>query len=120
MDYNSRVINLVQMKGDCYPDLVEVFYPNLRVLNEVIHSRVKGVNIAINDDVWLLVVGLKAKGYWNDLKEELKYIMVGMQKSQPVNQKSQPVNQKSQPINQKSQPVNQNAEKATRVQKKLR
>ncbi|KOM51368.1 hypothetical protein LR48_Vigan09g002700 [Vigna angularis] len=39
-------------------------------------------------------------GYWNDLKEELKYQIVGMQKSQPECRK-----------------VNQN-EKSTRVQKK--
>ncbi|KOM28171.1 hypothetical protein LR48_Vigan503s004600 [Vigna angularis] len=37
-------------------------------------------------------------GYWNDLKEELKYLIVGMQKSQPECIK-----------------VNQSAEKSTRV-----
>ncbi|KOM26973.1 hypothetical protein LR48_Vigan347s002700 [Vigna angularis] len=50
------------MKGDYYPNLVEVFYTNLRVLNGVIYSRVKGVNIAIDDDVMLLVAGLMAEG----------------------------------------------------------
>ncbi|KOM24917.1 hypothetical protein LR48_Vigan17s001300 [Vigna angularis] len=49
------------MKGDCYPDLVEVFYTNLRVVNGVIHSRVKGVNITIDDNVWLDIAGLKAE-----------------------------------------------------------
>ncbi|KOM55906.1 hypothetical protein LR48_Vigan10g179800 [Vigna angularis] len=50
------------MKGDCYPDLVEVFYKNLRVVSGVIHSRVKGVNITIDDNVWSHIAGLKAKG----------------------------------------------------------
>ncbi|KOM43433.1 hypothetical protein LR48_Vigan05g103700 [Vigna angularis] len=40
MDCISRVTDFVQMKGDFYPDLVEVFYTKLRVLNRVIHSRV--------------------------------------------------------------------------------
>ncbi|WVY93175.1 hypothetical protein V8G54_032263 [Vigna mungo] len=46
------LIDFVQMKGNCYPDLIEVFYTNLRVVNGVIHSRVKGVNITIDDNVW--------------------------------------------------------------------
>ncbi|KOM57436.1 hypothetical protein LR48_Vigan11g046900 [Vigna angularis] len=54
--------DFVQMKGDCYPDLVEVFYLNLRVVNGVIHSRVKGVNITIDDNVWSHIAGLKAEG----------------------------------------------------------
>ncbi|KOM43467.1 hypothetical protein LR48_Vigan05g107100 [Vigna angularis] len=50
------------MKGHYYPDLVEVFYTNLRVVNGVILSRVKGVNITIDDNVWLDIAGLKAEG----------------------------------------------------------
>ncbi|KOM43011.1 hypothetical protein LR48_Vigan05g061500 [Vigna angularis] len=50
------------MKEHCYPDLVEVFYTNLTVVNGVIHSRVKGVNITIDDNVWLDIGGLKAEG----------------------------------------------------------
>ncbi|KOM47466.1 hypothetical protein LR48_Vigan07g117000 [Vigna angularis] len=54
--------DFVKMKGHCYPNLVEVFYANLRVVNGVIHSRVKGVNITIDDNVWLDIGGLKAEG----------------------------------------------------------
>lgn len=39
-----------QMKGDCYPDVVEVFYNNVKVVDGNIHSRVKGVDIVINND----------------------------------------------------------------------
>ncbi|KOM48239.1 hypothetical protein LR48_Vigan07g194300 [Vigna angularis] len=63
--------DFVQMKGDCYPDLVEVFYTNLRVVNGVIHSRVKGVNITIDDNVWYTV----DKQYLHDgLNKEEKLI----------------------------------------------
>ncbi|KOM35033.1 hypothetical protein LR48_Vigan02g118300 [Vigna angularis] len=61
----------VQMKGDCYPELVEVFYNNLKVINSDIHSRVKGVDIIVNDDVWLLVVGLKAEGGMPHMRDSL-------------------------------------------------
>ncbi|KOM57629.1 hypothetical protein LR48_Vigan11g066200 [Vigna angularis] len=38
--------NFVQMKGDCYPNLVVVFYTNMRDLNGVIHSRTVRLNHA--------------------------------------------------------------------------
>ncbi|KOM25310.1 hypothetical protein LR48_Vigan86s002900 [Vigna angularis] len=63
--------DFVQMKGHCPPDLVKVFYTNLRVVNGVIHSRVKGVNITINDNVWSDIVGLKAEG--DDYARKLPY-----------------------------------------------
>ncbi|KOM43251.1 hypothetical protein LR48_Vigan05g085500 [Vigna angularis] len=57
------------MKGHFYPDLVKDFYTNLRVVNGVIHSRVKGVNITIDDIVWLDIVGLKAKGLDSHIRD---------------------------------------------------
>ncbi|KOM40754.1 hypothetical protein LR48_Vigan04g095200 [Vigna angularis] len=50
------------MKGHYYPYLVKVFYTNLRDVNGVIHSRVKGVNITIDDNVWSDIAELKAEG----------------------------------------------------------
>ncbi|KOM37521.1 hypothetical protein LR48_Vigan03g090300 [Vigna angularis] len=61
--------DFVQMKGDCYLDLVEVFYTNLRVVNGVIHSRVKGVNITIDDNVWSHIIGLKAEGLDSHIRD---------------------------------------------------
>ncbi|KOM47994.1 hypothetical protein LR48_Vigan07g169800 [Vigna angularis] len=61
--------DFVQMKGDCYPDLVEVFYTNLRVVNGVIHSRVKGVNITIDYNVWSHNVGLKVEGLDSHIRD---------------------------------------------------
>ncbi|KOM26788.1 hypothetical protein LR48_Vigan317s000900 [Vigna angularis] len=48
--------------SDCYLELVEMFFNNLKVINGDIHSRVNGVEIIDIDDVWLLVTGLKAEG----------------------------------------------------------
>ncbi|KOM50129.1 hypothetical protein LR48_Vigan08g095600 [Vigna angularis] len=59
---SQGLTKFVQMKGECYPGLVEVFYANLKVVNGVIQSRVKGVNITINDYVWSTIVELKAEG----------------------------------------------------------
>ncbi|KOM55844.1 hypothetical protein LR48_Vigan10g173600 [Vigna angularis] len=57
------------MKGHCYLDLVEVFYKNLRIVNGVIHSRIKGVNITINDNVWLDIAGMKAEGFDSHIRD---------------------------------------------------
>ncbi|KOM55600.1 hypothetical protein LR48_Vigan10g149200 [Vigna angularis] len=51
------------MTGDCYPDLVQVFYHNLKVVDGVMCSRVKGVDIKIDDEIWLSFTGLKAEGF---------------------------------------------------------
>ncbi|KOM49570.1 hypothetical protein LR48_Vigan08g039700 [Vigna angularis] len=55
------------MKGDWFPNLVKVFYHNLKIVNGDIWSRVKGVNIHIDNDVWFQVVGLKAEGQFSHL-----------------------------------------------------
>lgn len=54
--------SLVQLKGCWYPDLVRIFYHNLKLENGDIHSRVKGVDILICNDTWEQVIGLKAEG----------------------------------------------------------
>ncbi|KOM34565.1 hypothetical protein LR48_Vigan02g071500 [Vigna angularis] len=59
---------LVQMKAKWYPNLVRVFYNNLKNINGDIQSRVKGVNIYINNDVWLQLIGLKAEGLFSHLR----------------------------------------------------
>ncbi|KOM55907.1 hypothetical protein LR48_Vigan10g179900 [Vigna angularis] len=61
--------NFVQMKGHCYPDLVKVFYTNLRVVNGVIHLRVKGLHITIDDNVWSDIAGLKAEGLDSHIRD---------------------------------------------------
>ncbi|KOM56111.1 hypothetical protein LR48_Vigan10g200300 [Vigna angularis] len=59
------------MKDECYPKLVSVFYKNIKVINGDIHSRVKGVDIIINNDTWLRVAGLKDEGCMSSLPNSL-------------------------------------------------
>ncbi|KOM51872.1 hypothetical protein LR48_Vigan09g053100 [Vigna angularis] len=61
--------DFLQMKGHCYPDLVKVFYTNLRVVNGVIHSRVKSFNITIDDNVWSDIPGLKVQGLDSHIRD---------------------------------------------------
>ncbi|KOM43822.1 hypothetical protein LR48_Vigan05g142700 [Vigna angularis] len=64
---------LVQMKGDWYPDSVRVFYNNTRNIDGVLHSRVKGVNVHIDNDVWFQLVGLKVEGLFSHLRYSEKH-----------------------------------------------
>ncbi|KAG2399280.1 uncharacterized protein HKW66_Vig0082380 [Vigna angularis] len=50
-------------KFGCYRKLFKVFYHNLKVVDGVICSRVKGVDIKIDDEIWLSFTGLKAEGF---------------------------------------------------------
>ena len=55
------------MQGKYYPDLVRVFYYNLKIRDEVAYSRVKGVDIIIDNDIWENV----AKFPINDVVESI-------------------------------------------------
>ncbi|WVZ23474.1 hypothetical protein V8G54_002018 [Vigna mungo] len=50
------------MKGDCYNELVEVFYYNDKEVDGNIHSLVKGVDIVIDDDMWWKITELRIDG----------------------------------------------------------
>lgn len=50
------------MVNPWYPELVRVFYCNLRIRDVTLCSRVKGVDIKLTDEVWTEIVGLKLVG----------------------------------------------------------
>jgi len=50
------------MKGNIYPNLIRVFYTNLKFEGNNLVSHVKGVDMEITDDVWAAVIGLKYAG----------------------------------------------------------
>jgi len=50
------------MKGNIYPDLIRVFYTNLKFVDNNLVSHVKGVDMEITHDVWTTVTGLKYAG----------------------------------------------------------
>jgi len=54
--------NFFEMKGNIYPDLIRVFYTNLKFEGNNLVSHVKGVEMEITNDVWTTVAGLKYVG----------------------------------------------------------
>lgn len=55
------------MSGDWYLDLVKVFYVNLKVKNGIICSRVKGVDINMDEAIWLTIVDFRPNGHKSHL-----------------------------------------------------
>ena len=47
----------LEMKGNIYPDLIRVFYTNLKFEGNNLVSHVKGVDMEITHDVWAAVTG---------------------------------------------------------------
>jgi len=52
----------LEMKENIYPDLIRVFYTNLKFEGHNLVSHVKGVDVEITYDVWTTVAGLKYSG----------------------------------------------------------
>jgi len=49
----------LKISGETYPDLVRVLLTNMWYDDDTIYSQVKGMDIAINEEVWLAVTGLR-------------------------------------------------------------
>ncbi|KOM26373.1 hypothetical protein LR48_Vigan257s001400 [Vigna angularis] len=58
----SGLSKFVELEGDYYPNLVKVFYANIWAEGNLIRSRVKGVDIHIDEVVWKTVVGFHTGG----------------------------------------------------------
>jgi len=59
---DQSLIKFLEMKGNIYPDLIRVFYTNLKFEGNNLVSHVKGVEMEITHEVWAAVVGLKFSG----------------------------------------------------------
>jgi len=59
---HQKLEKFLKMSGNTYPDLVKVFLTNMWYDDDTIYSQVKGVAMAINDEVWLVVIGLRNDG----------------------------------------------------------
>ncbi|KOM56528.1 hypothetical protein LR48_Vigan10g242000 [Vigna angularis] len=46
------VQHIMELRGRYYPDLVRIFYFNLKVRDGVFQTRVKGVDIVLDNDIW--------------------------------------------------------------------
>ena len=52
----------LEMKGNIYLDLIRVVYTDLKFEGNNLVSYVKGVDMEITHDVWIVVAGLKYTG----------------------------------------------------------
>ena len=50
------------MKGNIYPDLIRVFYTNLKFVDNNLVFHIKGVDMEITHEVWTTITGLKYVG----------------------------------------------------------
>jgi len=51
----------LELSGKVYPDLVKVFYANLKFSNGILKTSVKGVEMEITRQTWKDVVGLRQR-----------------------------------------------------------
>ncbi|KOM26953.1 hypothetical protein LR48_Vigan347s000700 [Vigna angularis] len=58
----AGLTKFVELQGDCYPNLVKVFYSNLKKEGNCLTSRVKGANISIDPLIWKYVAGFQEGG----------------------------------------------------------
>jgi len=58
----QKLEKFVRLPDNAYPDLVKVFLTNLWYDEDAIYSQVKGVDMCINEEVWLVVAGLHYAG----------------------------------------------------------
>lgn len=72
----QELSDFIQIKGNWYPNLVKTFYHNLRVVNNEIYSRVKDMDIHINDFVWNIVSNLPSESVYSHLpKSEMNTLL---------------------------------------------
>jgi len=58
----QKLDRFLKLTGNTYPDLVKVFLTNMWHDEENLYSQVKGIDIAINKEVWLSVTSLRNEG----------------------------------------------------------
>jgi len=59
---HQKLEKFLKLCGNTYPDLVKVFLTNMWFDDDVMYSKFKGVDMAINDEVWLAVASLRNAG----------------------------------------------------------
>jgi len=58
----KKLKTFLELSGKVYPDLVKVFYSNLKFSNGILKTIVKGVDVEITRQTWKDVVGLRQRG----------------------------------------------------------
>jgi len=52
----------LELTGNVYPDLVKVFFTHLKVKEDRLETKVKGVTMKITPSIWMEDVGIKCEG----------------------------------------------------------
>jgi len=58
----QKLDQFLNLTGNTYPDLVKVFLTNMWYDDEFVYSQAKGIDFAINEEVWMNVTGLNNEG----------------------------------------------------------
>ena len=58
----QKLKTFLELSGKVYPDLVKVFYANLKFSNDILKTSVKGVEMEIARQTWKDVDGLRKRG----------------------------------------------------------
>ena len=58
----QKLDRFLKLTGNTYPDLVKVFLTNMWHDDNTLYSQIKGIDIAIDDEAWLSVTGLRNDG----------------------------------------------------------
>ena len=58
----QKLKTFLELSGKVYPDLVKVFYANLKFSNGILKTSVKGVEMEISRLTWKDVAGLRQRG----------------------------------------------------------
>jgi len=58
----KKLDRFLKLSGNTYPGLIKVFLTNMWYDDETLYSQVKGIDITINEDVWLSVTGMRNDG----------------------------------------------------------
>ena len=58
----QKLKTFLELSSKVYPDLVKVFYANLKFSNGILKKSVKGVEMEITRQTWKDVAGLRQRG----------------------------------------------------------
>ena len=59
---HQKLDRFLKLDGNLYPDSVKFLFTNLSFDGDGMYYHVKGVDMTINDEVWLVVAGLRNDG----------------------------------------------------------
>ena len=62
MFQNSGLVDFMSLKLPYYPELVRIFYNNLKIQDGTLHSEVHGISMIIDQSLFFLLTKLPSQG----------------------------------------------------------